>query len=323
MMKIGLNLWPFNDIPLEKVLKFASRVGYEAVEIAVDTGRDNHLKLDYILSGGASSFKKMIGKYGLELSALSCHIDSQLIGGPYTVETDTIFKGSPEEKMKYGFERVKKAVEVAAALDVDVINGFVGCENFSSWFPWPGGVHLWEEGYKKIVERWNPVLDVFGAHGVKFAHEPFPQQQAYNIETSEALLKAFNMRKEFGFNLDPANLLWCLVDPVIFVKKLGERIFSVHAKDGELVEENLSYSGSVATGDWKRFDRGFRFRVVGWGQIDWKRLITALVMVKYNGVLSVEHEDPWLNRTDGCKKAINYLKPLLPELEEEWARGTP
>jgi len=54
------------------------------------------------------------------------------------------------------------------------------------------------------------------------------QQQAFSIETAEALLKAFNMRKEFGFNLDP----------VIFVKRLSSHIYSVHAKDGELVKEN-------------------------------------------------------------------------------------
>jgi len=95
----------------------------------------------------------------------------------------------------------------------------------------------------------------------------------------------------------------------------------VHAKDGELVKENLDYSGSVATGNWRRFDRGFRFRVAGWGQIDWRRLITALVMIKYDHVLSVEHEGPWLNRTDGCRKAINFLKPLIPEPEEEWSRN--
>lgn len=321
-MKIGLFTWAFNDRPLEDVLKFASRLGYEAVEIAADKGRDNHLKIDKILRGGATEFKKKVEKYGLEISSLSCHIDSQLVGGPHGRDTDAILKGTPEEKIKYGTERTKKIAEAAAALDVRGVNGFVGCENFSRWSIWPGGVELWEEGYKTIVERWNPILDVFEAHGVRFAHEPFPQQQAFNLETAEALLKAFNMRKEFGFNLDPANIMWCSVDPVIFVKRLGDRIYSVHAKDAELVKENLAYSGSAATGDWRRFDRGFRFRVVGWGQIDWRRLITALVMVKYDHVISVEHEDPWITRTDGCKKAINFLKPLIPEPEEEWARSS-
>jgi len=107
-MKIGLFTWPFNDKPLEDVLKFASNLGYEAVEIAVDTGRNNHLNIDKILSGGATEFKSKIKKYGLEISALSSHIDGQLVGGPHTADTDTIIKGTSEKKMKYGTERMKK-----------------------------------------------------------------------------------------------------------------------------------------------------------------------------------------------------------------------
>jgi len=321
-MKIGLNAWPFNDKPLEDVLKFAKRVGFEAIELAVDTGRDNHLNIDRdkILKGGATAFKRKVEEYGLEISALSAHLDGQLVGGPHGEDTDTIFKGTPEEKIKYGTERMKKAALAAAALDVKVVNGFLGCENFSRWFHWPGGVELWERGYQLLVERWSEILDVFEAHGVKFAAEPFPQQQAYNIETAEKMLEAFNYRKCLGLNLDPANLIWCSVDPIVYARTFGERIFSVHAKDAEIVVENLRRSGAVSAGDPKRPDTGFRFRVVGWGQIDWRRFITALIVIGYDGVLSVEHEDPWIGRTDGCKKAFNFLKQLIPEPEEEWAR---
>lgn len=319
-MKIGIFTVVFNDRPLEEVLKFASELGYEAVEIAADK-LSNHINIDEILKGKASEYKRLISSYDLEISALSNHIESQLIGGPHGVDTDTIFKGSPEEKMKYGVERMKKTAEAAAMLDVPVVNGFVGCENWARWFIWPGGLELWEKGYETIAERWQPVLDVFESHGVKFAHEPHPQEQAYNTETAEALLKALNYRKCFGFNLDPANLLWCLCDPVIFVKRLGERIFHVHAKDAEIVKEELGFSGVAATGDWRRTDRGFRFRIVGWGDVEWKRLLTALQMVGFQYVLSVEHEDPWINREDGCRKAIQFLKPLLLEpIEREWIR---
>jgi len=319
-MKMGIFTVLFNERPLQDVLKFVSEIGYEAVEIAADKG-SSHIDVDKVLTGGATEFKRTFKKYGLEISALSNHVESQLVGGPHGADTDAIMRGTSKEKIEYGTERMRKTAEAAAALDVPVVNGFVGCENFSRWFVWPGGIKLWEEGYKTIVERWDPILDVFEEHGIRFAHEPHPQEQAFNTETAEALLKAFSMRKGFGFNLDPANLLWCLVDPVVFVKRLGDRVFHVHAKDGELVKENLSYSGSAATGDWRRPDRGFRFRVAGWGDIDWKRLLTALVMVKYDYVLSVEHEDPCINRTDGCRKAINFLKPLIPEpIEEKWTR---
>jgi len=319
-VKIGVFTVMFNERPLEDVLKYVSNLGYEAVEIAADKG-SNHINIDKILKGGATEFKRTVEKYGLTISALSNHIEGQLVGGPHGIDTDTIMRVSPEEKAKFGTERMKKTAEAAAALDVDVVNGFIGCENFSRWFVWPGGIELWEKGYKAIVERWSPILDVFAEHGVRFAHEPHPQEQAYNIETCEQMVKAFGGRREFGFNLDPANLLWCLVDPVVFIKRLGDRVYHVHAKDAELVEENLAYSGVAATGDWRRLDRGFRFRVVGWGDVKWRRVLTALAMVRYDYVLSFEHEDPVINRTDGCKKAIAYLKSLVLEPpEEKWIR---
>ena len=99
------------------------------------------------------------------------------------MDTDTITKGTLEEKLRYGVQCMKTTVETAAALDVGVVNGFVGCGNFSRWFVWPGRVELWEEGYKTIVERWNPILDVFGDHGIRFAHEPYPQEHAFSTET--------------------------------------------------------------------------------------------------------------------------------------------
>ena len=315
-MKIGLFTWPFNEYPLEKVLRFANRTGFQAIELATDTGRDNHLKLEKILKGGASEFKKLIKSYDLEISALSCHKDSQLIGGPHGIETDTIFKGSAQEKIEYGIKRVRMTIEAAAALDVTTINGFIGTINFSWIYPWPGGPELWKEAYATLAERWMPILDFCRSQGVKFAHEPFPQQQAFSIETAKELLKAFDMRRELGFNLDPANLMWFLVDPVAFVEEFGDRILSVHAKDAEIVEENLRYTGILPLGNRENPKRGFRFRIVGWGQIDWRKLITALLMVGYDGVLSVEHEDPWFDKVDGCRKAFNFLKELVPIKEE-------
>jgi len=312
-MKIGLFTWPLGDLPFEKVLRFASKMGCEAVEIATDTGRETHIKLDKILSGGSSEYKRLVNNYGLEISALSCHIDSQLVGGPYDEQTDRIFKGVPEEKIRYGVERVKKTIEAAALLDVTTINGFMGCVNFSWIYPWPGGPQLWNSAYSKIVERWSPLLDLCKSQGVKFAHEPFPQQQAFSVETAKELLKAFNMRKELGFNLDPANLLWFLVDPVVFVEEFGDRIYSVHGKDAEITDRYLKYTGILPLGNKQNPQRGFRFRAVGWGQIDWKKLITALLIVNYDGVISIEHEDPWLDRIDGCLKAFNFLKQIIPE----------
>jgi len=86
------------------------------------------------------------------------------------------------------------------------------------------------------------------------------------------------------------------------------------------VKENLPISGVIPTGAWRRLGRGFRFRVVGWGDVKWKRVMTALLEVGYDFVLSYEHEDPVMSREDSCEKTIAFLKPLIIKapLEKVW-----
>jgi sugar phosphate isomerase/epimerase len=104
---------------------------------------------------------------------------------------------------------------------------------------------------------------------------------------------------------------------VLFVKELKGRIFHVHAKDGELVPHNAARSGLLAHGAWDRPDRGFRFRIPGWGDVPWKRLVTELILTGYEGYLALENEDPVFNPMDGLKKAMAVLQPLLPEGKRE------
>ena len=319
-MKIGIFTILYNDKPLEDVLKYVSSLGYEAVELAAWKG-SNHLNIDEVLKGKATAVKNTVKKYGMIISGLSNHLDGQMVLGPLDSSTDEWYKGSPEEKVKYAIKKMKRTAEAAAALDVPVVNGFIGAPNWGAWYIFPAAYEkMYEEGFKLLSQRWGEILDTFASQGVKFAHEVHPQEQAYNIETAEQALKAINYRKEFGFNFDPSHLIWQGIDPVIFIKRFGDRIYHMHAKDAELVKENLPISGHIPTGPWRRPGRGFRFRVVGWGDVPWKRVITALLEVGYNYVMSYEHEDPVMSSEDGVEKCIAFLKPLIIKapLEKVW-----
>jgi sugar phosphate isomerase/epimerase len=204
------------------------------------------------------------------------------------------------------------SARAAAELEVPVVTGLIGSHVWDKWYIFPpANEKLYEQGFTLFAERWNPVLDEFRKYGVKWALEVHPTGIAYNIETAQMALKALDDRPEFGFNFDPSHLVWQLIDPVIFIKTFGKKIFHSHAKDAELQEDEVHRSGVLSTGSWMRPDRGFRFRVPGWGQVNWRRVITALVSVGYDYVLSFEHEDPVMSPEDGAEKAIAYLRPLI------------
>ena len=58
-MKIGILTVLYDEKPLEDVLKYVSRLGYEAVELAAWKG-SHHLNIDEILTGGATEFKRNV-----------------------------------------------------------------------------------------------------------------------------------------------------------------------------------------------------------------------------------------------------------------------
>lgn len=312
-MKLGIFTATYLDMGLQEVLKKASGLGYQAVEIPAFKEGNPHLDVDEIVKGGnAAAMKKLIESHGMTISALSNHVESLLIMGPYGKDTEWIHPGTKEERIAFGTERMIATATAANALEVPVVNGFTGCENFGRYFPFPYP-RGWSDMEEDFVERWSKVLDKFAEYGVKFAHEPHPGQFVYDIYTARRSIELMEGRPEWGFNFDPANLIYLGIDVENFIDLFGDRIYHVHAKDGELVTHNLSRSGNIPAGDWQRIDRGFRFRIPGWGTVPWRKVITELSMVGYDYVMSYEHEDVTMSREDGITKTIAYLKPLLIE----------
>ena len=155
------------------------------------------------------------------------------------------------------------------------------------------------------------IFDKFDEYGVKFAHEPHPNQLVYDVDTALRAVELMENRETFGFNFDPANLIYLGIDVEVFIDLLKDRIYHVHAKDGEVVSHNIKRSGCIPQGDWQRLGRGFRFRIPGWGSVPWKKVLTELSLIGYDYVMSYEHEDVTMSRKDGIEKTISYLKPLM------------
>ncbi|MEZ6067997.1 MAG: TIM barrel protein [Planctomycetaceae bacterium] len=47
-----------------------------------------------------------------------------------------------------------------------------------------------DDGFNLLAERWNPILDVFGDCGVRFALEVHPTEIAFDCYTAQRSLEA-------------------------------------------------------------------------------------------------------------------------------------
>lgn len=325
-MKLGILTVLFDTQPLEEVAEYVSDLGYEAVEIASWAG-SGHLDTDKAVSDPAyaKGIKKMLASHGLEISGLADHLSSQLVLPPVDASWDPWSPTQDKDEMvKFGRERLLQSARVASELEIPVVNGFFGSTVWGNWYSWPPkNIEIYDEGWELFAERWNPILDEFKKLGVKFAHEVHPTEIAYNITTAQTAIDKLG-RDDWGFNFDPSHFIWQMIDPVVFVKTFGNRILHVHAKDFEVQEDEISRDGVLSTGSWTNMRRAARYRVPGWGQVPWKRLITALLEVGYDGTLSFEHEDPVMSERDGAEKSIDFLRPLIikepmnPDADHFW-----
>jgi sugar phosphate isomerase/epimerase len=109
-------------------------------------------------------------------------------------------------------------------------------------------------------------------------------------------------------------MFWQGVDPVVAIRALGDAVLHVHAKDCRIDATNTRLNGVL---DAKTYTdearRSWIFRTVGYGNdtLVWKDIISALRMIGYDHVISIEHEDSLMSGDEGLKKAIAFLKDVV------------
>jgi len=107
-----------------------------------------------------------------------------------------------------------------------------------------------------------------------------------------------------GLEFDPSHLVWQGIDYIAALRRFGTRVYAFHAKDTEIMAETLGYAGIYGSGWW-------RFRIPGHGDINWKRVFTALDDLGYKGDIIIEHEDPIFSgerRDEGLRKGLKFLR---------------
>jgi sugar phosphate isomerase/epimerase len=271
-LRLGLLTAAFGDRPLEDVAGWARAAGFDALEVYRPPGAD--LDLDV----------------GLEISALAYY--------PNNLDPDD---GAREAAHAH----LRRLIDAAAGT-VGLVCTFAGADPAKPL----------DENLRRFRELWPPLVAYAEERDVRIAIENCPMvyergrwpggtNLAYCPEAWDAMFDACP-GSTLGLNLDPSHLHWLGIDAEQAVREYGERIFHVHAKDTEIVRDELYRRSILSLGvGWQHG------RIPGRGEIDWAGFVGALREVGYGGVLSVEHEDHDLGIEAGFELARDTLRPLL------------
>lgn len=308
-MKLGFVSDSLGGLGFQELLETAVRLGAEGVEM--NTGGWStapHFDLDAMKSStdARKAFRRAFDDRGLEIICLNAN------GNPlHPVDTSQA-------------ECLKDTIRIAGDLGITTICAMSGLpagapgDTTPNWIvsSWPPETRtiLDYQWYDVLIPFWGEIVDLAKVHGVRrIALELHGNQCVFNVSSAEKLREAVG--PVIGVNLDPSHLFWMGADPLVAAEALGDAIYHVHAKDTMLnpqvqATRSLLENGSltdIVSRSWSYITLGF-----GHGEEWWRQFCYRLRMAKYDGWLSIEHEDVLLNSEEGLVKSIEMLRNVLP-----------
>jgi sugar phosphate isomerase/epimerase len=304
-VKLGFLTACLPERSLPEIAAWAAANGFEALEVAAwpDLGARpftaTHLDVAAFGVQQADATRALFAEHGLTLSSIAFY--------------DNNLHPDPTERKAVN-DHVLSCIDAAALVGCTTVGTFVGRH--------PGRTVA--ENLRDAEEAFAPLVDRAGEQGVKLIIENcvmegwhpdgYPGNLAYSPELWEWMFSL-----GLYLNFDPSHLIWMGIDPVAALAPYVDRIPHAQAKDVQLFPEKRTRYGwpgkaVVREDPW---DVGWwRYRVPGLGQVDWRAVVDALYEGGFDGVLSVEHEDPvWGGTEDkirtGLQVAHRTLRPLI------------
>ena len=304
-MKLGFLTACLPTRPLDDIAAWAATNGFEALEVAAWPNLGDrpftatHLDVDGFGQREADATLELFARHGLTCSSIAYY--------------DNNLHPNPTERQAV-HDHVARCIDAAALIGCSTVGTFVGRDASRSV----------AENLADAGEVFKPLVDQAGAAGVKLIIENcvmegwhpdgYPGNLAYSPELWEWMFSI-----GLYLNYDPSHLLWMGIDPIEAVKPYVDRVPHAQAKDIQLdpaARNRYGWPGRAVDRP-DPWDVGWwRYRVPGRGQVDWSGLLDALYEGGFDGVLSVEHEDPMWGGTEerveiGLRIAHQTLRPLI------------
>lgn len=303
-MKLGIISSILDGWTYEEMIDEISRIGYECVEVACwpqgkaerKYGGVSHIDVNNLDEEKKEHILSYVAEHGITISALAYY--------PNTMD------GNPD-KRKASIEHLYKVIDAASFLGIDLVTTFIGRVTELPV----------EDNLEIFAEVWPPIIKYAASKGVRIGIENCPMlfdrtnwPGGQNLFTSPVLWrKMFEIipDRNFGINFDPSHFVWQQMDYIAPIYEFKDRIFHVHFKDIKLYPEKLKECGVMAY-PLDYMDP----KIPGYGDVEWKRFVSALTDIRYDGFACVEVEDRAFEGSkekiiDSLKQSYKYMRALV------------
>ena len=173
----------------------------------------------------------------------------------------------------------------------------------NAWAPADLGETERLEFYRKL---WSEFARMAADAGIRIGIENCPHDGLNLMATPDDMERLFDLVPDevIGLEFDPSHFIFQFMDYLEPIREFGDRIHAVHAKDTQIIPKRLDRVGIHGKGWW-------RFRMPGFGDVDWKALFTALSDIAYDRDIIIEHEDPTYEGHEGLRRGEKFLRQFI------------
>ncbi len=304
MLDLGFVSAILPDYSLEKLVLFAAEEKFSCIEIMCwPLGKSErryagvtHIDIDTLNATKIIEIKALLKDHNVSISGLGYY--------PNPLDEDV-------EKRKYFQEHIKKIIKAAAALDIPVVNTFIGRNQYLNL----------DENFKLFATEWASIIDVAQANGIKigiencpmiFTYDEWPggKNMAINPQIWEKMFDCFPTPL-FGLNFDPSHFIWQQMDYIQPLYDFKDRLHHIHLKDVKLYKNKLDKVGIMSPPNYYSSPK-----IPGYGDVLWGKFFSALTDIGYRGPVCIEVEDKAFEANEkdvltAIKTARNYLNQYL------------
>ena len=304
---------PFNSI--EGLGKWVADFGYKGVQIP--TWESSLIDLDTAATSKdyCDEYRGKLAELGLEIIELGSYLQGQVLAfHPAYAPGFQAFH--PEglkgpEVTEWATDQLKKTVDASVNFGTTNISAMSGGFAWHMIYPWPQRPEgVIDESFTELAKRWRPILDYARDRGVTFGYELHPGSDLYDGATFEMFLDKVDEHPSVGITYDPSHFLLQQLDYTHFIELYHDRIRAFHVKDAEFNPDGRVgvYGGYQ---DWN--GRAGRFRSLGDGQVDFKRIFTLLTEYDYGGWAILEWECCVKSPEQGAREGAPFIASHIIE----------